>query len=358
MWEMLAGTPREVEEASAEECLLLRFQRRAMATTFEVTLPAGHSPAPWEAAGAALDVVDSLEAQLTVYREDSEVSRINATAATEAVEVEARLFELLVRCVQWGLASDGAFDIACGALIKAWGFYRRMGRVPSAEERIHAMQCSGIRHLVFDPARRSIRFRRQGLELNLGSVGKGYALDQAGECLRRDWGITQALLHGGGSSILALGTSSGCERGWPIRLRHPYDYHCHLGTVYLRDAALGVSAATFQYFEYRGQRLGHVLDPRCGWPAKGVACAAAIAPTAAQADALSTAAFVLGPAGAERLTRLYPEVTLVVLPENTSSQSPAQPLLFQGSQRSASEFIPSPSLPSPGAESGLGTGLP
>jgi thiamine biosynthesis lipoprotein len=356
MWEMLAGTPWEAAEEGVEECLLLRFQRRAMATIFEVALPAGHSPAPWEAAEAALDAIDSLEAQLTVYREDSEVSRINATAATEAIEVESRLFDLLVRCVQWGLASGGAFDIACGALIKAWGFYRRMGRVPSAEERIHAMQCSGLRHLVLDPERRLIRFRRQGLELNLGSVGKGYALDQAGECLRRDWGITQALLHGGGSSILALGTSPACERGWPIRLRHPHDPHCHLGTVYLRDAALGVSATTFQYFEYRGQRLGHVLDPRCGWPARGVACATAIAPTAAQADALSTAAFVLGPAGAERLTRLYPEVTLVVLPENASGQDPHHPLLFQGSQRSASEFIPS--LPSPGAESGLGTGVP
>lgn len=355
MWEMVVGNPFEAAEGIAEECLLLRYQRRAMATTFEVALPAGHCLAPWEAAGAALDVIDTLEAQLTVYREDSEVSRINATAATAAVEVEGRLFELLVRCVQWGLASDGAFDIACGALIKAWGFYRRMGRIPSAEERIHAMQCSGLRHLVFDPQRHTIRFRRQGLELNLGSVGKGYALDQAGECLRQEWGITQALLHGGGSSILALGTSPGCERGWPIRLRHPYDPHCHLGTVYLRDAALGVSAATFQYFEYRGQRLGHVLDPRCGWPARGVACAAAIAPTAAQADALSTAAFILGPTGAERLTRLYPEVTLVVLPESASGQSSAQLVLFQGSQRSASEYIPS--LPSPGAESGSGIGL-
>jgi thiamine biosynthesis lipoprotein len=352
MWDILAGSPKEAAEDINDEYLLLRFRRGAMATTFEVALPACYSPYAWDAAEAALDVIDALEAQLTVYREDSEVSRINATAATRAIEVETRLFDLLIRCAQWGVASGGAFDIACGTLIKAWGFYRRMGRVPSAEERIQAMQCSGLRHLVFDPERHTIRFRRQGLELNLGSVGKGYALDQAGQCLRQDWNITQALLHGGGSSILALGTSPCCERGWPIRLRHPYDPHGHLGTVYLQNAALGVSAATFQYFEYRGQKLGHVLDPRCGWPAQGVACAAAIAPTAAQADALSTAAFVLGPAGAERLTRLYPELSLIVLPESTDSQTPAEPILFLGSQRSASEYAPS--LPSPSAESASG----
>jgi|YNPMSStandDraft_2_1061718.scaffolds.fasta_scaffold28998_1 thiamine biosynthesis lipoprotein len=341
MWDILAGPPKETAEEISEECLLLRFRRRAMATTFEVALPACYSAHAWEAAEAALDVIEALEAQLTVYREDSEVSHINATAATQAVEVEPQLFELLIRCAQWGVTSGGAFDVACGALIKAWGFYQRRGCVPSAEQRIQAMHCSGLRHLVFDSQQRTIRFRRQGLELNLGSVGKGYALDRAGQCLRDEWNITQALLHGGGSSVLALGSSPVNERGWPIRLRHPHTPDAHLGTVYLRDAALGVSAATFQYFEYRGQKLGHVLDPRCGWPAQGVACAAAIAPTAAQADALSTAAFVLGPTGAERLTRLYPEVSILVLPDTPGSQTATEPVFFLGSQRFASEYTPS-----------------
>ncbi|MCS7269877.1 MAG: FAD:protein FMN transferase [Gemmataceae bacterium] len=323
-----------------QEGLLLRFRRSAMATTFEVALPAGHHPDPWAAAEAALDRIDALEAQLTVYRDDSEVSRVNATAACTAVYVEAGLFRLLERCAAWGRASDGAFDVACGAMIKAWGFYRRAGRVPSARERIAAMHASGMRHVVLESTQQSVRFRRQGLELNFGAVGKGYALDEAAALLRQQWGITQALLHGGGSSVLAVGAPSTCLRGWPIRLRHPYEPRRSLGTVYLRDAALGVSAATFQYFEYRGQRLGHLLDPRRGWPARGSACAAVIAPNAAQADALSTAAFVLGVQGAERLTRLYPDLTILILPEQPDGQTPVNPVVFQGSQRPTHEYLP------------------
>src|SRR5207248_7931031 len=153
---------------------------------------------------------------------------------------------------------------------------------------------------------RSVKYRVRGLELNFGAVGKGYALDRAGELLRSKWGVTSALLHGGGSSILAIGHPPGGPRGWPVNLTHPWEEGRSLGTVYLRDRGLGTSAATFQHFEYNGRKLGHLLDPRTGWPARGTAAASVTAPTAAEADALSTAAFVLGAAGAERLTRLNP----------------------------------------------------
>jgi thiamine biosynthesis lipoprotein len=329
----------ETQQMAVPEGVVLRFQRRAMATTFEVALPPGATSTPWEAATAALDEIDAVEQMLTVYRDDSQVSQLNALAAYNAVAVDEELFTLLSRCLQWGRSCQGAFDIACGALIKTWGFYRRAGRVPLAEERIAAMQCSGQQHVVLDLQQRSVRFRRRGLELNFGAVGKGYALDRAGQCLQQRWGVQQALLHGGGSSLLALGTWPGQPRGWPIRLRHPHDPQQHLGTIYLANAALGVSAATFQYFHYRGQRLGHVLDPRRGWPARGTACAAVIAPTAAQADALSTAAFVLGLTGAERLASLYPDTTVVVLPETPEGQTPDSPIIFQGTQRSGDEFV-------------------
>ena len=109
---------------------LIRCSRRAMATTFEVAIPQGSHPEPIAAAEAALDLIDAIENQLTVYREHSEVSRINAAAGRDLVPVEPRLFELLERCSVWTRETDGAFDIATGSLVKAWGFYRREGRVP------------------------------------------------------------------------------------------------------------------------------------------------------------------------------------------------------------------------------------
>ncbi|MFO0826243.1 MAG: FAD:protein FMN transferase [Gemmataceae bacterium] len=300
-------------EAPPGEFLLIRVSRRAMATTFEVAIPAGTHRSAIPAATAALDLIDELEDQMTVYREHSEVSRLNAAASDAPIEVEPRLFDLFTRCAGWTHESEGAFDIATGAITKAWGFYKREGRVPTQRERIDAMARTGFRHVILNPDTRTVKFRVAGLELNLGAVGKGYALDRAAALLRNEWGVTSALLHGGGSSVYAIGYPPGDPRGWPIRLRHPSDPEASLGTVYLRNQGLGTSAATFQFFEYKGERLGHLLDPRTGWPAKGTDSASVTATTAAEADAMSTAAFVLGAAGTEKLLRLKPGLGAIVL---------------------------------------------
>jgi len=299
--------------AVSTEYQLLRVSRRAMATTFEVAIPHGSHSDPVAAAEDALDLIDSLEDQMTVFREDSEVSRLNDFAAAGAVPVEPQLLDLFERCAAWTRETDGAFDIATGALTKAWGFYRREGRVPSPRERSDAMARTGMRHVILNPEARTVKFRVQGLELNLGAVGKGYALDRAADLLRTKWDVRSALLHGGSSSIFAIGRPPGEPRGWGVRLRHPTDDEGSLGTVWLADCGLGTSSATFQFFEYNGRKLGHVLDPRLGWPAETVASASVIAPTAAEADAMSTAAFILGAAGAERLTRMRPHLGAVVL---------------------------------------------
>jgi thiamine biosynthesis lipoprotein len=269
---------------------LVRVSRRAMATTFEIAIPYG-TPHAIEAGEAALDLIDQLEDQLTVYRDTSEVSRLNASGSAV---VEPSLFEYLQRCAALTNDTGGAFDAACGSLIKCWGFYQRAGRIPTEAELSDAMQRSGFRHVILDDSSRSVRFRRTGLELNLGAIGKGYALDRAAELLRTEWGIRSALLHGGGSSVLAVGRPPTDLRGWRVAVRHPWDDSRTLGSVYLADRALGTSAATYQFFEYKGKKYGHVLDPRTGRPAEGVLSASCLAPTAADADALSTAFFVAG----------------------------------------------------------------
>jgi thiamine biosynthesis lipoprotein len=307
-------------EAPPGEFSLVRVSRRAMATTFEVAIPAGVHPDPVAAATAALDLIDDLEDQMTVYRDHSEVSRLNAAAAEAPVVVEDELFDLFARCASWTRQTEGAFDIATGALVKAWGFFRREGRVPEPKARAEAMARSGFRHVILNPELHSVKYRRAGLEINLGAVGKGYALDRAARLLRNEWGVRSALLHGGGSSAYALGHPPGDVRGWPVRLKHPTEPGGSLGTVCLRDRGLGTSAATFQFFEYKGEKLGHLLDPRTGWPAAGTASASVTAPTAAEADAMSTAAFVLGAPGAENLTRLRPALGAVVLPDSANPE--------------------------------------
>jgi FAD:protein FMN transferase len=134
--------------------------------------------------------------------------------------------------------------------------------------------------------------------------------------------VTSALLQGGGSSACAIGVPPGNARGWPVRLKHPTEPDRSLGTVHLRDRGLGTSAATFQHFEYKGEKLGHLLDPRTGWPAHGTSSTTVIAPTAAEADAMSTAIFVLGESGAERLTQMNPTLGAVVLADQPENAKP------------------------------------
>jgi FAD:protein FMN transferase len=310
-----SAIPGVVPELQPETApALLRMARRCMATTFEVVVPFGTADAT-DLASDVFDRLDQLEAQLTVYRETSDVSHLNRIAPFQAVPVEDGLFELLRLASSLSEQTGGAFDITAGALVKAWGFFRGPRRVPPEPERLAALERVGMRHVALDPERRSVRFLRPGLEINLGSIGKGYALDRIAAWLDRERNLPAVLLQGGSSSVYARGSPSIDVRGWPIDLRHPWEPGRYLARVWLKSRALGTSAATFQYLEHEGRKLGHVLDPRTGWPASGVASASVVAPTAAEADALSTAFFVGGPELARAVCSARPDVGCVLLPE-------------------------------------------
>jgi len=298
--------------AAPPEYSLLRAARSAMATLFEILLPAGLHSGP-AAADAALDLIDELEDQMTVYRTHSEISQLNERAFAEDVPVESRLFELLKSAAYLTRETNGAFDIAAGALIKCWGFYKREGRVPSVAERTLAMNKTGMRHVILNAEQQTVRYRREGLEINLGAIGKGYALDRAAEMLVTEWNIPSAILHGGSSSVRALGVPPGDPAGWIVAVKHPWEPDRVIGQVRLRHQGLGTSAATHQHFAYNGRTLGHLIDPRNGWPAEGIQQVSVIAPTAAEADALSTAFYVMGLEATERWCREHPHIGAVIL---------------------------------------------
>jgi thiamine biosynthesis lipoprotein len=169
---------------------------------------------------------------------------------------------------------------------------------------------------LLDPAGRTVRFRRP-IELNLGAIGKGYAIDRAAAVLRTDFHIRAALIEGGHSSIRAIGALAGSPDGWPVALADPFRPGRTLMILRLRDRALGNSGAAHQFFIDGGRRYGHVLDPRTGRPAATLASATVLAPTAAEADALSTAFFAMGLDEARTYCRTHPGIAavLVTLPQ-------------------------------------------
>jgi thiamine biosynthesis lipoprotein len=302
-------------EPRRDDCWL-HVNRTAMACRFEVTLPSSEQSGI-AAATKALDEVDRLEAQLTVFRDSSEVSHVNKHAAIEPVKISQSLFELFVLCKRLHAETDGAFDITSGPLTRCWGFLKREARLPDDSEIEAALSSVGMDNLQLDAIAKTIYFANPAIEINLGSIGKGYALDQAGQLLAKN--VKTALLNAGASSMRAFGSGDRGE-GWLVGLRHPRSKFKRLGVLRLRDCALSTSGSDEQFLDYAGRRFSHIIDPRNGWPAEGVTSVSVVAPTGALSDALATAFFVGGRRLAEKYCSSNEDVFVVMLESN--SQTP------------------------------------
>lgn len=293
----------------------LRVHRRAMACRFEVTL-SGEDSAFLAAAKDALAELERLEARLSVFRETSDLVELNRRAAREAVPLDAEMMSLLRTCQALSVETEGAFDPTSTPLSRCWGFLMREGRLPTERELEAARARVGISGVAIDSARGTLRFLREGLELNLGGIGKGYALDRVAELLRGS-GVRHALLSAGGSSVRALG---GRGTGFRVDVCSPAR-EVPLCRLRLRSASLGTSGAGMQFVEIDGRRYGHVIDPRSGWPTAGVLSASVVTDDAASADALSTAFLVGGGELARRYCESHTNVAAFLTPDGPGAQT-------------------------------------
>lgn len=333
--------------------------RDAMNTRFEVLLEDADETRLRAAAEEALDEVQRLESQLSRFRPASEVAQINARAAREPVPVEFRVFRLLAAIKTMSEETDGAFDPTLAPLLEAWGFPGRLERKPSVAQLALLLGRVGARHLLLDETTSTVRFARPGVQLDLGAVGKGYAVQCAASILQ-ELGVTNGLIHAGTSTVYAWGAPLEAT-GWRVGIarpetgrtfpepegratseRAPYLSSLRitaptcmqpvavsppaelgpadwLATVGLRNEALSVSAVLGRTRTVEGETIGHVLDPRTGRPVTGAGLAAVITQSAAEADALSTALLVEGRAGLDRIAGLRPGLRALVV----TSEQPA-----------------------------------
>lgn len=267
-------------------------QRPAMGTTVEAYL---YAPDAKQAA-ALFDVVfqeiERIEAAFSTYRSSSELSRINAYAAVSPITTDPEVFGLIGQALDYSRRTGGAFDITVGRLMKAWGFFRGRGTYPSDAALAEARRQTGWQHVVLDSTARTVRFLRMGLELDVGAIGKGYALDRAAAMLRAH-GVEAALLGTGQSTYYAIGAPPG-KAGWSVHVPMPFDREHVLSTVQLHDEALSTSGNYEKFFELEGTRYCHIMDPRTGHPVEGMVQVTVITSAAAASDALATSVFVLG----------------------------------------------------------------
>ncbi len=290
-----------------------------MATRFELVLQ-GEDAVRLRAAGEeALAEVKRLEAQLSFYNPASAISRINARAAESPVRITPRLFHLLQTAQDLYHATDGAFDLTVAPLMRCWGFVRGTGHTPDPDALEEARSRTGMHLVTLDAARYTVAFARPGVMLDLGAIGKGYAIEEAAQLLL-EAGIERAFLHGGTSTIHALGMPYDGD-GWNVAIPHPtadpttYREDQVIAVVPLENEALSVSAVWGKAFEAEGKTYGHVLDPRRGAPVEGAVLTAVAGPSATTCDALSTAFLVLGCHAGELITSLSDSIrTAIVCP--------------------------------------------
>jgi thiamine biosynthesis lipoprotein len=281
----------EVPEASGGP---LRLERSgdSMGATYTVVVYGEDEPRMIAAVESAFEEVRRIDHLLSNYRPSSEWSTVNRNAAAGPVQVSEELFRLLSDCLDYSRASDGAFDITVGPLMKLWGFYRGSGRMPHRAEIRTMLGRIGYRNVILDEEKRTVRFAREGVELDPGGIGKGYAVDRMAEALKAS-GIHSAFVSGSASSMYAIGAPPS-EDGWRVKIRDPRDRRKIVAEVVLKDESMSTSGSYEKFFRAHGKLYSHIMDPRTGYPAPGMLAVSVIAPRTIDSEAWTKPLYING----------------------------------------------------------------
>ncbi|HEY0554207.1 MAG TPA: FAD:protein FMN transferase [Thermoanaerobaculia bacterium] len=275
-----------------------------MGTELDIRVEAGTRAAALGASEGAVRALEAAEKRLSTWRDDSELTRFNASPVGALIQLSPRLAAELGIVRHWWRETGGAFDPGIGALVAAWGL-RAGGRVPSVEERERARDGGGLAALELAADGRASRLR-SGMRIEEGGWGKGAGLDDAIAALRADGRVTAALLNLGGQVAVYGG------EGWTVPIADPRDRQRAVVALTLSSGSIATSGNSEHGFERDGVRYGHLLDPRTGAPARDFGSLTVRAPTALAADCLSKL-YVLGPEGALAWARAHPGVEVLAL---------------------------------------------
>jgi len=328
---MLAEGHKEIHKAATSLCLLfcllllvcvsgdsstaqteiVKYQevRRLMWTKFEIVAYGTERPRLVEAANAAFEEIDRLDRQMSNYLETSDLTFINRNAAYAEVTVEKELFDLLKLALDYSRTTDDAFDITVGPLMKAWGFFKGQGRLPEPKELKSVLAKTGYKHVRLNTAARTIRFDREGVELDLGGIAKGYAVDKAAEILRES-GVTMALITCG-SSIYAIGAPPN-QSFWRVDVSNPLDLANPVTTIELKDNALSTSGCYEKIFKLDGKTYCHIMNPQTGYPIEEMLSATVITPHGVDAEVFSKVLMVQGVAKAKNFVKRQKEIRAIL----------------------------------------------
>jgi thiamine biosynthesis lipoprotein len=273
---------------TAQSPTFIHKKKYVMGTVFEVVAYDNSLDHASAAIDGAFHEVTRLDEIMSNYKPDSELSHLNRTAHFQAETVSPDLYRIIEESLRYSKASNGKFDITVAPLVNYWKSVMRGERTRSISDEQKLRGCTGFEKIALLPPDR-VEFRSACLQIDLGAIGKGYAVDRMADILRSK-GVSSALVNAGGSTIYAIG-SPPHELGWRVHLRDPSGKTGR--EVLLLDNSVSTSEQTAPDL-LGGGNAGHIIDPETGQPAKAVAAVSAIARTATASDALSTTLLLLG----------------------------------------------------------------
>ncbi len=291
--------------------------RYIMGTSVEVRAYNGDEGTRRVAIDEAFAAIAEVDRLMSNYRGDSELAAVNAGAAASPIRISDPLLSVIAAAQQVSDRSGGAFDITVGPLVKLWGFHDKKPHVPSAAELDAVRPLVDYRNLLLDPAAHTLRFAKPGVEIDLGGIAKGFAVELAANVLKRH-GLSGFIDAGGNQYMLGLppGKSS-----WMVGVRDPDRPDGLIGTIDSSAGSVSTSAAYATFLTADGKRYGHIMDPRTLHPTDACLSVTTISVDGTLADAVSTAAFVLGPERGLALIDSFPRMSGVIVYRGSDGKS-------------------------------------
>jgi thiamine biosynthesis lipoprotein len=279
--------------ASGDKLQLHSYSRPAMGSVVRIELYAENVAVAEKAAEAAFQRVETLNQIASDYLPESELSLLNKVPANTPLKVSEDLFALISRSVEISAKTDGAFDITATYAIQHWRRARRQKKLPTEEQVQKAISMTDWRAIQLDEKARTVTKLKEGLLLDLGGIGKGFAADAALAVLKQH-GITKALVAGSGD--VAAGDAPPGKEGWDVALRtfEAPEEKDQLTHVTLKNCGCSTSGDLHQYLELDGKRFSHIVDPKTGLGLRDRIACTVISPDATTSDGLATALCVLG----------------------------------------------------------------
>lgn len=290
---------------------LVHRSHRTMGTQVTITAYVTDEAPALAGFSAAFAEFDRLERLLTVWRDESDVSRINAAAGERAVKVSPETIEVVSRALALSRATEGKFDITFGALAGLWKFdHDQDNSIPTDAAIAKRLPFIGWEHVTVEPGARTIKLEKKGMRMHLGGIGKGYAVDRAVAILR-EHGLSDFMIQAGGDLFVAGHKG---DRNWRVGIRDPRGPPSEFfAAAEVTDATFSTSGDYERFFERDGVRYHHILDPDSGRPARVARSVTIMAPDAMTADALSTGVFILGPKKGLPVIEALPGVGAVIV---------------------------------------------